>query len=90
MKYTLDDGSTIDLNRVKFVSKIWDSSGENMMLNPYKVGFTLRVKGKDDVEIAVPYQFSEWGQAKIKIKQKRAELVDKIRQCNPRFVDESS
>lgn len=87
MFYTLSDGRQVDLTKVKSVTKIRDTDRQKLGLAPSRIGFSIRMKGSNDIEVYEEYNFSDWGKAKKSIQQQRDALIVRIKELNPAFKD---
>ena len=90
MLYMLPNGKEIDLMKVRTVSQIRDIDSSSDVINDNRIGFTISLKGREIVEVSEPYHYADWGPVKMRIKQLRDDLITRIEEVDPDFVDKKN
>ena len=90
MLYMLPNGKEIDLIKVRTVSQIRDIDSSSDVINDNRIGFTISLKGREIVEVSEPYHYADWGPVKMRIKQLRDDLITRIEEIDPDFVDKKN
>jgi len=90
MLYMLPNGKEIDLMKVRTVSQIRDIDSSSDVINDNRIGFTISLKGREIVEVSEPYHYADWGPVKMRIKQLRDDLITRIEEIDPDFVDKKN
>jgi len=90
MLYMLSNGKEIDLMKVRTVSQIRDIDSSSDVINDNRIGFTISLKGREIVEVSEPYHYADWGPVKMRIKQLRDDLITRIEEVDPDFVDKKN
>ena len=90
MLYMLPNGKEIDLMKVRTVSQIRDIDSSSDVINDNRIGFTISLKGREIVEVSEPYHYADWGPVKMRIKQLRDDLIARIEEVDPDFVDKKN
>lgn len=90
MLYMLPNGKEIDLMKVRTVSQIRDIESSSDVINDNRIGFTISLKGREIVEVSEPYHYADWGPVKMRIKQLRDDLITRIEEIDPDFVDKKN
>jgi len=90
MLYMLPNGKEIDLIKVRTVSQIRDIDSSSDVINDNRIGFTISLKGREIVEVSEPYHYADWGPVKMRIKQLRDDLIARIEEVDPDFVDKKN
>jgi len=86
----LPNGKEIDLMKVRTVSQIRDIDSSSDVINDNRIGFTISLKGREIVEVSEPYHYADWGPVKMRIKQLRDDLITRIEEIDPDFVDKKN
>jgi len=86
----LPNGKEIDLMKVRTVSQIRDIDSSSDVINDNRIGFTISLKGREIVEVSEPYHYADWGPVKMRIKQLRDDLITRIEEVDPDFVDKKN
>jgi len=86
----LPNGKEIDLIKVRTVSQIRDIDSSSDVINDNRIGFTISLKGREIVEVSEPYHYADWGPVKMRIKQLRDDLIARIEEVDPDFVDKKN
>ncbi len=80
MLYMLPNGQTIDLAKVSGISKIRDYGRDNKTIDEHLIGFAIHLQKREIVEVTESYYFSDWAEAKKKLRDLRADLIEKWEQ----------
>jgi hypothetical protein len=78
MKYTFDDGTTVDLTRIVSVSPIRDLGPDPETITMSKIGFTVHLNRREFVQIAKHYHYADWASVKIELENVRRDLLAKL------------
>ncbi|HPN40862.1 MAG TPA: hypothetical protein PKX36_04965 [Candidatus Cloacimonadota bacterium] len=76
--------------KVRTVSQIRDIDSSSDVINDNRIGFTISLKGREIVEVSEPYHYADWGPVKMRIKQLRDDLITRIEEIDPDFVDKKN
>ena len=85
MLYMLPNGKEIDITKVRSISQIRDIDSSSDIITDSKIGFTISCKGRELIEVSEPYHYADWGPVKMRMKQLRDDLINKIREFDPDF-----
>jgi len=80
MLYTLPNSHTVDLSKVSGISKIRDYGRDSKTIDLHLVGFAIHLQKREIVEVTESYSFSDWADAKIKLKALREDIIEKWEQ----------
>jgi UDP-N-acetylmuramate-alanine ligase len=75
MVYTLPNGQVIELSTISSVSSIRDYGHDPKSIDKHMIGFTIRLKGREIVEVTENYHFSDWSEVKKRVKQLREDII---------------
>lgn len=75
MQYTLPDGRTIDLQNVAEVNNIRDLGPDTNTISLSIIGFTIRMKDGESIQVTKRYHFCDWAQAKKDLEQIRKDIL---------------
>jgi hypothetical protein len=75
MKYTFDDGTTIDLTRVVSVSPVRDLGQDPETITMSRIGFTVHLNRREFVQITRHYHYADWASVKNELERVRKELI---------------
>jgi hypothetical protein len=76
MKYTLVDGSQIELNNIFEVSEIKDNGFDSQTIDQSTISFVIRFKSGRSKKVSKNYHFSDWFKVYKELKTIRDELVN--------------
>ncbi|MBM4404018.1 MAG: hypothetical protein FJ042_06530 [Candidatus Cloacimonetes bacterium] len=79
MQFTLPDGQIIDLNKVAELSSIRDLGPDPHKISQCLIGFSIRMKNGQSIQVTKNYHFSDWAQAKKELELILKEIQDKIK-----------
>lgn len=78
MKYKLNDGREIDLNKVYELSVVRDEGMDKKSINLSKIAFSIRLKDGQSIKVEKSYHYSDWAQAKMELDQERADILNAL------------
>lgn len=76
MVYTLPNGQVIELSRISSISSVRDYGRDPKSIDKHMIGFTIRMAGREVIEVTENYHFSDWAEVKKNIKQLREDIAE--------------
>lgn len=77
MVYKLPNGQLVDLSRISSISNVRDFGRDPRSIDQHLIGFTIRLKDREIVEVTDNYHFSDWAEVKSRLKQLREDIAQK-------------
>ena len=87
MKYTFNDGTTIDLANVYEVSDIKDYGVDEHTIDQSTICFTIRFKSEKSKKVIKHYHYNDWFEVYKELKAIRMDLLEnweRVKQENKR------
>jgi hypothetical protein len=76
MKYTLVDGTEIDLNNIYEISEIKDYGFDNQTIDESTISFIIRFKSGKSKKVSKNYHYSDWFSVYKELKAIRTDLLE--------------
>lgn len=75
MKYTLADGTIIDLSKVTEVSEIKDYGEDEHTIDESTLCFSVRMKNGKSIKVSLNYHYNDWFSIYKKLKDIRNDII---------------
>ncbi len=83
MEYLLPDGQKVEMSRIKEITQIRDLGLDPGSIDRSVLSFSIRLRGGTTIQVKEYYHFSDWSEAKKKLKKVHASLVEHWHQSDP-------
>lgn len=77
MKFTLSDGTIIDLTRIISVSPVRDMGPDPDTISLSRIGFTIHLDQREFLQVTKQYHYADWPVVKKCLEKDRRELINK-------------
>ncbi|MDY0152335.1 MAG: hypothetical protein RBS43_08700 [Candidatus Cloacimonas sp.] len=74
MIYKLPSGQLIDTSMISSVSTVRDLGKNPKTIDTNLIGFTIRMKGREIIDVTDDYHFCDWAEVKKNLKHIREEI----------------